>query len=431
MAIDDFDVIVVGAGFAGVTAARELHARRRRTLLLEARDRIGGRVYTGVFAGEIVELGGAWVHWTQPYVWAELTRYGISIVPDAVAERATFPGPDGFCTYPANEIFQRQQELLGELFAGVDEYFPQPYEPLFRQDLLAEVDQLSLRDRINQLNLSPKDKGLLTGLASGESGGSSARGALTMPAHWWALGTLGHYGFNAIFNFRLETGMRGLLDAMLTDASTELRLNTPVASIADDGERVQVTTRAGEQFSAQAVVVAVPVNSWRTIDFIPKLPEPYLTVSTDGIGVPNAIKLAIHLRGDIGGPFYAQGEEGDPIIGLFPQRQLDDGQLVVGFIVEESVDVTDFKQVEAAVLRLEPKAEVVDYIYYDWGRDEFSQGGWAYRQPGQLLRLDAIQQPQGRLAFASGDIPSGWSGCVDGAIESGIKAARYAAGLVQ
>lgn len=427
----DFDVIVVGAGFAGITAARELHTQGRRTLLLEARDRIGGRTYTGTFAGELVELGGAWIHWSQPYIWTELTRYGISIVRDAVAERAIFPGPYGFRSYPADEIIPRQEELLGEFFAGVEEYFPRPYEPLFRKDLLAEVDQLSLRDRISQLNLSPEDEGLLTGLMSGESGGSSARGALTMPAHWWALGGLAYYGFNAILSFRPETGMRGLLDAMLTDASAELRLNTPVTSIADDGERVQVTTRAGERFSAQAAVVAVPVNSWQTIDFIPKLPEPYLTASTDGIGVPNAIKLAIHLRGDIGGPFYAQGEEGDPIIGLFPQRQLDDGQLVVGFIVEESVDVTDFKQVEAAVHHLEPKAEVIDYQYYDWGRDEFSQGGWAWRQPGQLLQLGTIQQPQGRLAFASGDIPSGWSGCVDGAIESGIKAARYAARLVE
>jgi monoamine oxidase len=282
-----------------------------------------------------------------------------------------------------------------------------------------------LRDRIKQLELSPEDEGLLVGWASGESGGSSARGALTMPAQWWALGGLEFYGFDAIFRMRIKGGMHTLLKAMLDDSDTEVRLESPVASIRDDGQKVEVFTRAGERFTAKSVVVAVPVNVWRTIDFSPGLPEPYLTASTDGIGVPNAIKLALHLRGDFGA-FYAQGREESPMIGLFPHRVLDDGQLVVGFIVDPTVDVTDFEQVKAAVHELEPRAELVSYRYHDWGRDEFTQGGWAYRQPGQLTHLNhLIQKPQGRLAFATGDIPSGWSGCIDGAIESGIRAGRH------
>jgi monoamine oxidase len=426
-----FDAIVVGAGFAGITAARELHAQGRRTLLLEARDRIGGRAYTESFAGELIELGGAWVHWTQPHVWAELTRYQLELVADAQAEFATFPGPDGMRSYPADDILPRQQELLTKLFEGSDEYFELPYQPLYRADELAAVDKFSLRDRISALNLSPADEGLLSGWASGESGGLASRGALTMPAQWWALGGLEHHGFDAIFRMRLVAGMRALAAAMLADADADLRLSSPVAAIHDDGTQVHVTTRAGERFTAPAAVVAVPVNVWRTIDFSPQLSAVHVDASTVGVGVPYGTKLAIHLRGDFG-PFYAQGEEGDPFIGLFPHRVLDDGQLVVGFCVEEDVDVTDRAQVEAAVRHLEPRAEVVDYRYHDWGRDEFSCGGWAYRQPGQLSgQLAAIQEPQGRLAFATGDIASGWCGCIDGAIESGIIAGRHVAGSTE
>jgi monoamine oxidase len=426
-----YDVIVIGAGFAGITAARELSGRGHRVLVLEARDRIGGRVRTESLAGEVVELGGAWVHWTQPHVWTELTRYGIELVPDDKPGFATFPQPGGMRSFPADDILPRQHELLTRLFAGWEEWLERPYDPGFAAERLAEVDKLSLRDRIQQLDLSPEDEGLLWGWAAGESGGRSARGALTMPGHWWALGQLELIGFDAIFQLRPVDGLTDLAGRMLADARVEVKLDTPVEGVAQDGDLVRVRTRGGGTFSAAAVVLAVPVNVWRTLDITPGLPAAHLAASTEGIGVPNGIKLALHLRG-VPEAFYAQGDEGDPFIGLFPHRTLADGSLVVvGFCVEDDVDVADPEQVAAAVRHLEPRAEVVSYTYHDWGRDEFSGGGWAYYQPGQLSRLGAIQQPHGRVAFAGGDIASGWGGCVDGAIESGLVAARHISGVVR
>ena len=82
------DVIVVGAGFAGLTAARELSRRGHSVLVLEARDRIGGRTWTTERLGRTLELGGTWVHWTQPHVWAELTRYGLEVVASPEPRRA-------------------------------------------------------------------------------------------------------------------------------------------------------------------------------------------------------------------------------------------------------------------------------------------------------------------------------------------------------
>lgn len=61
---DRYDVIVIGAGFAGLTAARDLAAQNNlNVLLLEARDRIGGRTCTVKELGGEYEVGGQWVHW--------------------------------------------------------------------------------------------------------------------------------------------------------------------------------------------------------------------------------------------------------------------------------------------------------------------------------------------------------------------------------
>lgn len=74
---DIYDVIVVGAGYAGLTAARDLTLAGAKVLLLEARDRIGGRTFTATIDGHHFELGGTYVHWAQPNVWREIARYSM------------------------------------------------------------------------------------------------------------------------------------------------------------------------------------------------------------------------------------------------------------------------------------------------------------------------------------------------------------------
>src|SRR5580698_2321230 len=68
------DVIVIGGGFAGVTAAREAALRGRTVQLLEARDRLGGRTWSSTWEGHSIEYGGAWVHWHHPHTFPGLTR---------------------------------------------------------------------------------------------------------------------------------------------------------------------------------------------------------------------------------------------------------------------------------------------------------------------------------------------------------------------
>ncbi|MCC3770843.1 NAD(P)/FAD-dependent oxidoreductase [Streptomyces sp. UNOC14_S4] len=423
-----FDAIVIGAGFAGVTAARELRAQGLRPLILEARDRLGGRIWTDTFAGEQIELGGAWVSERHALVQKELQRYNIGLVTDPSAEVSIGPTTTGYRPFAPAEAGARQSALLGKLFAGAEEVFERPYEPLYRKDLLATYDRLSLRDRINELKLSAEDELWISGEPAAYSGGDSALGAWTNLAQWWALAGASPEGWFGLMGRRPVTGMTGLLKAILADAGADLRLNSPVAAIADDGRRVRVTTRAGKTFSAPVAVVAVPVNMWKTITFTPGLPAVHAAATAQGVGIHNSKKFWMRVQGATS-RIAASGPEGSIVSTLLSRTQFANGeQLMIGFSADPGLDVTNRAQVQQAVRQMVPGLTVVDIKGQDWGNDKWSGGSWGFRKPGQLTaQYPAIQQPFGKLSFATDDIANGWSGgFIDGAIESGLRAAQQA-----
>jgi monoamine oxidase len=424
----DWDVIVIGAGFAGVTAARELRARGKRVLVLEARDRIGGRTWTDTYRGQLIERGGTWVEPTQPYLGAELKRYSLALEEDEPISTTWLPTPTGPKQFTPDDGFGRIGTIFDRMFDGSRTYFEKPYQPLYRADLLRSLDKLSLRDRLGQLSLTPEEELLINGQTAIYSGGSSSIGAFTMFAHWWALAGHTNQGWNDTMRWRIAKGTKALLDAMINESGPSVRLGSPVASVTDTGSLVYVTTRSGTRYSALKAVVAMPVNALNTVKFAPALPAALTTASDQGIAVKNAVKLWIHARKGAG-RVYGQGAEGgSPIPMLLPFKETADGMLYVAFSTDPGLDPTSTAQVKSAVRRLGVNLDVIGVKVHDWGRDPYARGGWAFRKPGQLTKLyPDVTHSSGRLSFASGDIADGWSGFIDGAIESGLRAARQAA----
>ena len=158
------DAIVIGGGFAGVSATRELARRGMGAVLLEARDRLGGRAWTSSFAGKAVELGGTWVHWFQPHVWAEISRYGLPITEDPSAETCVMPTDRGFGRFSPEETFTRLEQLMNRFFEHPARPFDQPYEPLHGGGVIAEIDAMSIADRMGQLGLTHEETEWLGGV---------------------------------------------------------------------------------------------------------------------------------------------------------------------------------------------------------------------------------------------------------------------------
>jgi len=219
-----------------------------------------------------------------------------------------------------------------------------------------------------------------------------------------------------------------LVEALAADARPEVRLSTPVAAIEQRDQRVNVTARDGQAFVASAVVVAVPLNTLAMIDFAPALGSEKQAVADRG-QASRGVKLWAHVRGELE-PFFFMAPDDHPITFLVTETVLDDGsQLLVAFGPDAGrLPPRDDWEVRRAVGELLPGgAEIVAVTGHDWWRDEFSRGTWSVFRPGQLIALPALQAPHGRVVFAGSDLANGWNGFMDGAIESGLRAARSVA----
>src|SRR5437660_9973492 len=118
-------------------------------------------------------------------------------------------------------------------------------------DALRGSGRVALGDRIDQLRLSADDSRWISGMWCTLAGQPAKDGGFLMAARWWSVCGWNMAQFwDIVARYRLEPGTRALLEAMLAAGQPELRLNTPVARVADDGKSVRVTTRSGETFSA-------------------------------------------------------------------------------------------------------------------------------------------------------------------------------------
>ncbi|GCD33137.1 monooxygenase [Streptomyces chrestomyceticus JCM 4735] len=418
-----YDVVVIGAGFAGVTAARDLSAGGHSVLLLEARDRVGGRTHTAEAFGRRVEFGGTYVHWTQPNVWHELRRHNIPLAPPLGIDTVYWLA-DGTVHSGSQHDYQNAvAPLAARFFADARACFPMPYD-VTAVDTSA-IEKETIASRLDALNLSVYDRDVLEGALATLVHSPGEQGVAQLLL--WAATTFGDWGaFLETAGFwPIEGGTRRLLDAVLGESRAELRLSTPVTAIEDDGTGVLVTTDAGEQIRARSAVVALPLNTLGDVRITPDVPRPARAMIEQKQPV-RSTKIWARVRGEIE-PFCAFAPVGkNPVNTAKVEYRHDGDTLVVCFASGPSaVDAEDREGVQAALRTFVPGIEVRETAGHDWVGDPFSQGAWAHHRPGNLSgAVPLLREPHGRVHFAGGDIASVGVGGIEGAMETGAAAAR-------
>jgi monoamine oxidase len=420
------DVVVVGGGFAGVTAAREAAKDGRSVLLLEGRDRLGGRTWTAPWKGHQIEYGGGWVHWHQPHTFSEITRAGLTVeLSDDPDVTAWYVGDDRRTGTIAERDAIANRGWL-QFVDGVERSLPNPHDPTLAIEQLERIDRLTIAQRVDELDLDEEHREVLWAELESLAHGPLDEAGAASVLRWHALSgyslALTQYTGGRV---TLTRGTRGLLEAIAGSAAYETRLGTPVAAVRRRGDGVEVETRAGELFPAARAVVAVPLNTLGAIEFSPALSE----LKLEGIGQGQAsrgIKIFIHADGE---PISQNAIRPGHPFGYLDTEIMndDDTQVMIGFGYDAALnEATDLPRVQGDLDRIIPGYRAIDASAHDWLADEFSRGTWAIHRPGWYSRYyEEMRRPEGPVLLAGSDLAAGWSGFIDGAIESGLRAGAW------
>jgi monoamine oxidase len=421
-----YDVIVIGGGFCGVTAARECAKAGLRTLVLEARERLGGRTHTVAWNGTVTELGGTWVHWTQPHVWAEIERYGLALSDSSTPTELRLRRSDG--ELAPVDFLDKLLPAVAQYLGASRSMFPRPFAP-FDTGLPEQNDGVTAAEPLARI-ADPGVRAFIDGFVATCVGARASEAAWVEMLRWCALSGHDYFALvEALGRYKFRDGTKALIDAMIADAKTELRLGDPVARVHQDGARVTLRTRSGEELVARAAISTVPLNVLRDVIFEPALDPRKLEASAQRHAGAST-KIHALVEGEHRVSAIAPSE--NPLNTLLTAGVAGGRTHLIGFGPSaDLLDVGDRAQIERALRTLIPDAKLVDAITWDWNADEFARGTWCALRPGQYSRhLAALQQPAGRVIFASADWANGWRGSIDGAIEQGLSSARRVRALL-
>ena len=435
------DAVVVGAGLSGLSAARRLVARGRSVVVLEGRDRVGGRTWSPEVGGYPFDLGAQWVGPGQDRVLALIDELGLDtfLQPDRGARLLGLRGE--VRRYPW--ILPRVS-VPGLLEAGyhigalslaarrVDRERPWTSPGASDQDRRTVAEYLDRRVRSDDARALLRIATQMIFAAEPEQ----------LSELWFKLYV--HAGGNLL---KLSEVRRGAQDRKVVGGTQQisvrladelgdrLRTGAPVHAIEGEDDGIRVRGPWGEVRARRAILALAPAHA-ASIDVRPALPAARLELHRT-MPMGSVLKtVAVYAR-----PFWRdRGLSGEAIRDAGPIRAVFDNAppagpaSLVAFTVGSEVEPTgalDDETRRRTILDglaelFGPEArEPVAYADKDWSGDPFAAGCYGgLGVPGLLTSCgEALRRPAGRIHFAGTETATRWIGYMDGAIEAGERAA--------
>jgi monoamine oxidase len=413
--------VIIGGGFAGLAAAYKLKNANWNVTVLEARDRIGGRVFSYSFAQNpnlVCELGAEWVGESHERLKALCRDFSIPLQKHQFEDyllqdgRVSRPGAWGFSTQAktAFEKLMKQYETLTVAQKSkLDKYDWWTY----LEKIGFNEDDLLLRDLMDSTDFGESIRHVSAFAATAEYAESSPKNEM---------------------DYKMTGGNSRLAQEFATRIGAEnIKLNTLVAEVNQSKGIVNIKTGT-ETFQADACICTAPINSLLKIKFNPALP----TVQSE------AAQKLIYARICKNSVLYEDRFWKDENFSMVSdttahyyfhstQNQAGKAGILTSYAIGEKADVLASQSDERRMKII--TRDLIDFnenaprlskniASYAWQRDKYTEGAYALYRPGQWFGIRPIlQRPHGKVLFA-GEHLADWQGFMEGAVETGEAAAQ-------
>lgn len=414
-------VLIIGSGFAGLAAAYQLRQRGVRVTILEARERIGGRVYSfrsPQLKDQVIELGAEWVGYSHERVIALCNEFGLELVNNQFDSHLTYGG-----TYsPAGSWqFDAQLAAFWEKKTAIWETYTEQQK--------RKLDRMDWWRFLSQQGFSDKDL-MIRELLDSTDFGESIR-------HTSAYAAFAEYAESSEMN-EMDLKIRGgnsMLAEKLADAAgrENILLKHKVTHILQHKKTgVEITCDNGKKFTADKLICTAPTPAVQKINWSPALPaaqvdamnalqyarigkfpmifsERFWHAENFDMVTDTPAHYFYHGTKDQPGPHgvlicYATGDKADALASVSKKQRED---IILDALRPAFGDVRKY---------------LVDAMSYYWGNDPFSRGAYAFYGKGQWFDVMPVLRRSHMHTHFAGEHLADWQGFMEGAINTGEEA---------
>jgi monoamine oxidase len=427
-AVRSREVIVVGGGFAGLSAAYELESLGYQVTVLEGQAEVGGRVQScrKIVPGNVMEKGAELIGLNHPAWWSYKRKFDLHF-----RQLSDPPSPPVFLD--GKRIVGAEAETLGKEMDRVQKRINRiarrvhAHEP-WKSPNASALDRLSLVQALKRIPMSPLCRLAFTELLQTDNGVPAKRQS-------W-LGNLAMIKGGGLSRFWTDTethhcveGNQGLAFAFKAKLKKVL-LNSKVKSIEVKGERVRVSVSKTVWFEGDDVVVAIPPTMWGEITFRPALPASY------SVQFGNNVKYLLNVRKGSWRPEAPDMSSDGPVDLTWDGT---DGQVGkrAGLVAFSGADdalicrkwskkryLRELGMVYPHLVRTCGKNELVD-----WPGNKWTKGSYSFPKPGEVTRAGPLLHAGflKRIHFAGEHTCYAFTGYMEAALQSGIRVAEQIA----
>jgi monoamine oxidase len=441
------DVVIVGAGFAGLSAAERLASMGVSVLVVEGRDRVGGRSLSGEVAGVKVDLGATWVARRHTAIRDLAARVGCTTTSQfahgrnvlwMAGRRRTYKGTIPSVSPAALVDMARVQMALEKLVSTIN------VDAAWESPNASRLDAISFGEWLDSKRALPSTRALMTVVSKVQWGCSPGDVSL----------------LHALRYIRAAGGIDHMLDVeggqqqdRITETTQEIArrlaeqlgdrvvVDAPVRHITQDENGVTIHTDSATIGARYAIVTTAPAHR-ADIEFEPPLPD-----STEGL-------TKTWRMGALSKAFVAYDKPFWRVNGLSGEAVTDTGTVFITFDVSPdsggpgvlmafcdprvfdgfSPEIRRSRVVQQLVDLYGPQASAtIDYVDHFWGTEAFAPGGPnpAVAPYATVSYASALTEPHGRIDWAGTETAGEWAGCMNGAVLTGLRAAERVAGRLR